>query len=365
MVKFTMDTKQVTWNDVQSELDKYKFPSEQDTVIVWGAGLMGQLEVPLLKNELHVIAFCDSSMEKQNSQIQGLPCIPPENIQLYQDAFVLVSTIRNYLQIVPKLEELRVGHCTVDAYVIHRHKDDLYQVYQSLDEYSQSIFSTILWCRLTGDTTYIPEICEDNQYFALPQFRFCEVDEIFVDCGAFVGDVVQKFVENNVGTFKKIFAFEPNIDPLKVLRHRVQKFQSSWLFQSDQIVCEELGVGKESSRVRFYISKQNAANCSIWEPSGIQKEINLVSLDQYFASRTESQPTFLKADIEGCEWEMLLGAQNIIQRNQPKIAISIYHNIYDFFRIPQFLKQLVPEYQFAVRHHWNSFSETVLYCYIG
>ena len=61
---------------------------------------------------------------------------------------------------------------------------------------------------------------------------------------------------------------------------------------------------------------------------------------------------------------MLHGAANIIRRSKPKAAISIYHSIYDFFRIPLYLKELVPEYRFAVRQHWNSYDETVLYAFL-
>lgn len=51
------------------------------------------------------------------------------------------------------------------------------------------------------------------------------------------------------------------------------------------------------------------------------------------------------------------------QTNRPKMALCIYHCIYDFFRIPLLLKKWIPEYRFAVRQHWGNFDETVLYCY--
>lgn len=88
-----------------------------------------------------------------------------------------------------------------------------------------------------------------------------------------------------------------------------------------------------------------------------------ISLDQYFAQRGGERITFLKADIEGAEWDMLLGAENIIRSSRPKIAVCIYHNIFDFYRLPMLLREFVPEYKFSVRHHWNGFNETVLYCY--
>lgn len=352
------------WNDIEAELEKCEFPNEHDDVIVWGAGLMGQLEVPLLEETLHITAFCDNSKEKQRSGILGRPCIAPERIGAYNRPFVLVSTIKSYAEIGPQLNDMGIRHCTVDAYVIHQNAEKFYQVYRDLDESSRAIYAKVLRYRLTGDAGHIYTICSDGQYFALPQFRFCSSDEVFVDCGAFVGDVVEKFIENNLGVFKKIYAFEPNRPAFEAMKRRINGLHDIWLFRDDQILCEQKCVGKECGETPFYSNEQNAANCSIQENDDLQETVALISLDRYFADCGEPCFTFLKADIEGYEWDMLQGAREMIRRNRPKLAISIYHSIYDFFRIPIFLKELVPEYHFAVRHHWNSFDETILYCWI-
>ena len=60
---------------------------------------------------------------------------------------------------------------------------------------------------------------------------------------------------------------------------------------------------------------------------------------------------------------MLRGAKKIISRDKPKMAICRYHNLTDYYEIPLFLKQLVPEYKMKVRHHSTGFTETVLYCW--
>lgn len=66
-------------------------------------------------------------------------------------------------------------------------------------------------------------------------------------------------------------------------------------------------------------------------------------------------------DIEGSELEALKGAQELIKRNQPKLAICIYHKAEDYFQIPLYLHTLVPAYRFYVRHHFYGATETVLY----
>lgn len=73
---------------------------------------------------------------------------------------------------------------------------------------------------------------------------------------------------------------------------------------------------------------------------------------------------FLKADIEGYEYQMLVGAQESIKKNKPLLAICIYHNAIDFYSILLLIKSIEPAYKFAVRHHTSCLSDTVLYAWV-
>ena len=73
---------------------------------------------------------------------------------------------------------------------------------------------------------------------------------------------------------------------------------------------------------------------------------------------------FLKADIEGYEYQMIAGAKESIRKNKPLLAICIYHNAVDFYSILLLIKSIEPEYKFAVRHHTSRLSETVLYAWV-
>ena len=66
-------------------------------------------------------------------------------------------------------------------------------------------------------------------------------------------------------------------------------------------------------------------------------------------------------DVEGAELESLKGAQKVIQRDKPKLAICIYHKPEDMVEIPLYIKELIPEYKLYIRHHSNYIFETVLY----
>ncbi len=71
--------------------------------------------------------------------------------------------------------------------------------------------------------------------------------------------------------------------------------------------------------------------------------------------------TLIKMDIEGSEMAALKGAEKIIKRDRPKLAVCIYHNPEDIFEIPFLIKKLVPEYKLYIRHHSDTYAETVVY----
>ena len=84
------------------------------------------------------------------------------------------------------------------------------------------------------------------------------------------------------------------------------------------------------------------------------------ALDDYFKDKSV---TFIKADIESYELDMLIGAEKIIRRDRPKLAIAIYHNASDMYQILLWLHSLGMGYKFAVRHHTPDLYDTILYAY--
>lgn len=70
---------------------------------------------------------------------------------------------------------------------------------------------------------------------------------------------------------------------------------------------------------------------------------------------------FIKMDVEGMEERALLGAKNMIRKQKPICAISIYHKQQDIWSIPAFLLSLNPNYKFYLRHYSVGVVDTILY----
>ena len=78
-------------------------------------------------------------------------------------------------------------------------------------------------------------------------------------------------------------------------------------------------------------------------------------------------PTFasnlIKMDIEGAEYDALLGARRLIHSFLPGLAISIYHRAEHLWQLPMLVRDIAPgKYSFYIRSHAMNTFETVLYC---
>jgi len=221
------------------------------------------------------------------------------------------------------------------------------------DERSKDIFDACMNYR--AYRTRIPNhlFSETDQYFVEGIVSLSN-NEVFVDCGAFIGDTIQQVVDlarKKRITDYSIIAFEPSRRNVRL----IQKFFKN----NNNMVLIDKGISDCEKKVYFEEggSRSRITNKNI----GKDNYIETTSLDSISQCQNA---TFIKMDIEGAELSALQGAKNIIQRNRPKLAICIYHSNEDMVTIPQYIHSLVPEYKLYVRHHSRGAIETVLYAVI-
>lgn len=243
----------------------------------------------------------------------------------------------------------------------------LLEVYDLLeDDRSKDAFLRIISVRYKIEPPEIlKSICERHQYFAERAMRLIDPEEVYVDCGAFVGENIECYLFEHQGLFKQIFAFEPGERQCRALECRKERLVREWALNDDTIVVNNAGVGRERMTANLVVGDgADLLSLKVEEGEGNTEavsECEIYDLDSYFK---DIHVGFLKADIEGYEMEMLRGATNLIKRDKPKIAICIYHKLTDYYEIPLFIHELVPEYKFSVHHHSEIFEESVLYCWV-
>jgi FkbM family methyltransferase len=166
--------------------------------------------------------------------------------------------------------------------------------------------------------------------------------EVFVDCGAFDGDVLRSLFHLCPDFSGQIYAFEPDPYSYQKLCQYVEGLSDD---QKKRINMSPLGIGAQRDKLRFSLDK---AGGSAVDPNGLMR-IDIVSLDEYL--KDKNAPTFIKMDVEGAEPEALAGSAEIVSANQPVLGISSYHKPDHFWRIPLQISFMNKGYSFFLRTH--------------
>lgn len=221
------------------------------------------------------------------------------------------------------------------------------------DEESKRVLYHVLKLRISAirDEYGYSEIYSPNQYFEDEIIKLTE-HEVFLDCGAYDGDTVDTFIKKVDSKFDKIYAYE--MDEVNY-QGMMERFSSYPSVIQDKIVSFKMGVSDNAGEV-FYSS--NGVGTTIRFNSG-DKTAKLGTIDS--TVNEQDKVSLICMDVEGAEIEALKGAKRTIQRYRPRLAISIYHKVDDIWEIPEFIKTMLPEYKFFVRHHSKRYDDTVLY----
>ena len=153
-----------------------------------------------------------------------------------------------------------------------------------------------------------------------------------------------EFLPSNVVVFERNMALNPTLaDTIHLIK------QPLWSSSGQKLFIEGTGPAAHITGK----TRQTSAT-----------EVRTLSIDTYVQKRPLSRIDFIKMDIEGAELPALIGARQCLVRYRPKLAISIYHSLADFWRIPQWIDSLELGYRFALRHFTIHREETVLFAAI-
>lgn len=225
------------------------------------------------------------------------------------------------------------------------------------DDLSRVVYQKMIRFRCCYDLKEFPPYNRRNQYFDEDLILLRE-DEVFIDCGAYHGDTVKKFIRCYQRGFQKslynIVAFEPDEEIYSRLKEKYRKNSRV------RTICA--GVSDKEKYLFFEKNKGGGTTGKFLEAEHKSGEHDMCVQVKVIDKVPECKDaTFIKMDIEGFEMKALHGAMQTIQRNKPKLAICIYHSDRDMLEIIRYLHQLVPAYRFYIRQHDYNYAETVLY----
>jgi FkbM family methyltransferase len=192
-----------------------------------------------------------------------------------------------------------------------------------------------------------------GQYFDYFEAR---ENEVFVDCGCFDGATCYNFAGwCGAKGFDHIYSFEADPKNYAESKEVLAPLGKCDLFPYGIAdVNKKVYFAADAFETSCIISREEAEKRNF---EGVE-EIEAVALDDILEGK---RITFIKMDIEGAEYEALLGARKLIMENRPRMAISVYHKFEDFVLLADLVLSMHPDYRIAFRHYGFDDLETVMY----
>jgi FkbM family methyltransferase len=350
--------------------------AHHNRVVIFGCGTLGKRAIELLREiGINPLALSDSNSSRWGTDLSGIQVLSPSDAAAEFGAnSIFFVTIWNdfhwYIDTLAKLTALgctsvssyapvfwRFGDRFMDLRLLNEPAHRLYlrleEVFEAedlwADEESLATYrSNIVW-RAKGDPTHLPYPAPQKTYFPPDIFQLIP-EEVFVDCGAFDGDTI-RLVHSLVGSnFKAIHSIEADSVSMEKLGAYLSTLPAEVTKKIHMLDC---AIGAERSVIRFSMSGDLTSKV---EDVGV--DVPCIPLDELFA---DNPVTLIKMDIEGAEYNALLGARAIIKRDHPVLAICVYHTQSDIWRIPLLLRSIEPNYSFFLRSYDGDGLQTVVY----
>lgn len=368
-------------------MENFKKVIKEKEVVVFCAGeycmrFLNRIE----EEDIAQISFIvDNDIEKQGTTLFGIPIRKPDVLGTLEPSNTLiVIAVENSIPEIYK-QICDMGHYNIMsvrilindilsqvARELFENRDEINKVAELLyDEKSKWIYTEVIKRRmLYGECDFSDLIVRGDAEYRVPLVygKDRPKDEIIIDCGAYNGDTLKKFTETYGPRLNKIYAFECMEESIEELSLAITHIRNKRFYP--EMVLMPYALSDHECKMRFaktnkpngsfLVDNRGFAQSALYESDYV--DVDVTTLDKVIPENEKI--TFIKMDIEGSEYAALHGAERIITIYKPRLAISIYHCGEDYFRIPLYLKSIVPEYKFAVRHHNKNHCDTDLYCWI-
>lgn len=294
--------------------------------------------------------------ERDLSQIkeavkQNLRHFKATNNQLYNSSIAYFNKYKLWGSYYPEKEDYTLADNR--AYALIEHWEDFEWFYKILGDFrSKRILVNILYYWLMSDPEKMEQIHDRTfaQYFDLDIIK-CGKDEVFVDIGGYTGDTLISYTKTfGDKCYKKLYCYEIVPSNIKYIEENIK------LYQLDNVIVRKKGASNRNGIM--YLSADGLSSVSQLSENG-SITVPIVKIDDDI----EENVTFIKMDIEGGEEDALLGCLEKIKKNHPKLALSVYHNHKDIWRLARIVHEADPSYNFYLRYYGSAIlpAEYILY----
>src|SRR5208283_2914568 len=344
-------------------------------LVLFGAGNLGRRILQCLRSiGVDPLAFADNNQSKWGSSVDGVAVLSPKDAAAqYGTSALFVIAIWSvghyYRDSRSQLQRLGCTHIESTASLRWRLADRLlpdycqdlpHKLYEQAaevrkaaslwgdDSSRREYLNHVRW-RALGDQNALGPPVDERQYFPDSLYQIDD-HEVFVDCGAYIGDTAEQVIRRNPA-FSRIVAIEADPQNFDRLTKWISTLEAH---VASRISAMNIAVGAKRGQLRFQASGTDAARLAT-DGNVVVECIPIDDLAQAAGA------TFIKMDIEGAELEELAGARRSIQTHRPILSICVYHKQDDLWRIPRFIHALVEDYRFFLRPHEVDGKELVCY----
>ena len=167
-----------------------------------------------------------------------------------------------------------------------------------------------------------------------------------IDGGAFHGETALIIREHYSPSH--IFSFEPDPQNYAVLERTLKRN-----FTGQGIVPLAAGLGKNNGVINLKPFGHGSHRVDI--PANGTLQCPVFSIDVFSAAHN-LDVACIKLDVEGLEYEVILGAKDTIIRHKPILLISVYHGAKDLLEILPLIRSWNLDYTYMLRHLHPHFS---------
>ena len=274
--------------------------------------------------------------------------------ETYQDFVIVLSFASNRPDVIDMLEkidsqfEMYVPDMPVtdeseyfDRAYYNNHFNEIQKVYDSLkDDLSKNIYAAVINYRLSGKLKYLLEgYSEKDETYSLIKIRDIET---VIDAGAYNGDTAKEAIE-----------YFPNLSLIYAIEADKRNYKKLLKFAEESSVeIRALNAAVwDSCKKGIFIGSGNR-NSSVSSTASYEHKVTdteLISIDSLKVSNAD----YIKYDVEGAEYEALVGSEKTIASSSPAMLVSLYHRSRDVFFIPAYLMEKYPLYDFYIRRMYS------------
>ncbi len=215
-------------------------------------------------------------------------------------------------------------------------RDNFEKAYSLLcDRRSREVFESIINFKLSGKIKYLFDVDSDRDE-VIHSILHTEKYRVTADLGAYNGDTVRELLMYTLP--QKIYALEPD-------RRNFRKLSE---YSENEKRCEIVPINAAawSEKTALTFDGSGNRNSNISSSAAKTVEVDALRLDDIIG---EQGCDYIKYDVEGSEYQAILGSQRTVSLYRPELLVSAYHRSQDLFELPLLIHSICPDYKLYLR----------------